>query len=151
MFIFSNEKKIRKIRPTFDTEKWLLESELCYIWHLIPNWVKYPEHFYGCFHRPLTLHIRSWGQLFKWGHSNLSWTKNLWNRILWINFKYLGVNLGPSSDFTKFLSGLLTSVHLKRLLTSKSSNILSVIWLNPGFVKISSNILLLFYLLKFIS
>ena len=43
-----------------------------------------------------------------------------------------------------YFSALLTSVHLKRLLTSKSSNILSVIWLNPGFVKISSNILFCF-------
>ena len=41
----SMKKKFRKIRSIFDIEKWLWKSELCYIWHSIPNQAKYLEHF----------------------------------------------------------------------------------------------------------
>ena len=71
------------------------------------------------------------------------WTTNLLRRILRMIFKSFAFNfLLFSSDVMYWSKSLQTNLHFQRLLTSNLIRMLSVMWLNPWFLKMSSNILI---------
>ena len=70
------------------------------------------------------------------------WTKSFFLQIRWIILKSFSFNfLLFSSDLMNWYKPLQTNWHLQRLLTSRLIRMFCVMWLNPWFVKISSNIL----------
>ena len=69
------------------------------------------------------------------------WTKNFFLQSLRIIMKSFFFNfLLFSSVVMNWCKALQTKRHLQRLLTSRLIRMFSVMWLNPWFVKISSNI-----------
>ena len=70
------------------------------------------------------------------------WIKNVFLQSLRIIMKSFFFNfLLFSSVMMNWCKSLQTNRHLQRLLTSRLIRMFSVMWLNPWFVKISSNIL----------
>ena len=70
------------------------------------------------------------------------WTKNIFLRSRWIIMKSFFFNfILFSSIMMNWCKALQTNWHLQRLLTSRLIRMFCVMWLNPWFVKISSNIL----------
>ena len=70
------------------------------------------------------------------------WIKNVFLQSLRIIMKSFFFNfLLFSSVVMNWCKALQTNRHLQRLLTSRLIRMFSVMWLNPWFVKISSNIL----------